>query len=399
MNLVLKIVEGPNKGAEIALVEGVTITLGKSDECDVVLADPMLPDEPMKIETSSDSVSVDGSVLESFHVLTAGATSFAVGPADSPWSELVWPKKEAPTEEVAEAAQEEATPAKAETPPPPAEQESEEKPKKRGVGCIVWLLIAFLLIAIAAVLCWLFWKDVRPYAEKIYAKCGGEVVVEQKNTVVTGRDAIPSIAEKYGLALTEKDGAPVISGNLKTRRERLAATAEAYDSLPGVELDISDDESFKAAADDAVFTLTEGAIRVFSATNRVLALSGASMSSASLLRTLKALNQDLPKLKGIDTSRVVVSPEAVAAVKSEDSDDAAPPSNVASASQAAPVAPKKNVLSFPVCGILTKPYPCLVMRDGSRVLEGASIGANVIMKIDADSVTVTNSAGRFVWKP
>ena len=54
---------------------------------------------------------------------------------------------------------------------------------------------------------------------------------------------------------------------------------------------------------------------------------------------------------------------------------------------------------FPVCGILTVPYPCLVMRDGKRVFEGASIGDSVILKIDADSVTVTNSAGRFEWKP
>ena len=55
--------------------------------------------------------------------------------------------------------------------------------------------------------------------------------------------------------------------------------------------------------------------------------------------------------------------------------------------------------ALPVCGILTKPYPCLVMRDGTRVLEGAPLGGNVILKIEADAVTVTNSAGRFVWKP
>ena len=43
MNFLLKIVEGPNKGAEIALVEGVAVTLGKGDDCDIVLADPTLP--------------------------------------------------------------------------------------------------------------------------------------------------------------------------------------------------------------------------------------------------------------------------------------------------------------------------------------------------------------------
>ena len=47
MNFIIKIVEGPNRGAEIALPEGVAVTLGKSDACDVVLADSTLPDEPL----------------------------------------------------------------------------------------------------------------------------------------------------------------------------------------------------------------------------------------------------------------------------------------------------------------------------------------------------------------
>ena len=39
------------------------------------------------------------------------------------------------------------------------------------------------------------------------------------------------------------------------------------------------------------------------------------------------------------------------------------------------------------------------MRDGTRVMEGAALGGNVILRIDADEVTVTNSMGKFVWKP
>ena len=54
MNFILKIVEGPNKGAEIALVEGVAVTLGKDDACDVVLADPTLGEAPLKVEASAE---------------------------------------------------------------------------------------------------------------------------------------------------------------------------------------------------------------------------------------------------------------------------------------------------------------------------------------------------------
>ena len=37
MNFVLKIVRGANAGAEIALPEDVAVSLGKSDDCDIVL--------------------------------------------------------------------------------------------------------------------------------------------------------------------------------------------------------------------------------------------------------------------------------------------------------------------------------------------------------------------------
>ena len=60
---------------------------------------------------------------------------------------------------------------------------------------------------------------------------------------------------------------------------------------------------------------------------------------------------------------------------------------------------RKGAPVLPVCGILTTPYPCLVMRDGRRIMEGAPLGDGVIVEIGADSVTITNSAGRFTWKP
>ena len=55
--------------------------------------------------------------------------------------------------------------------------------------------------------------------------------------------------------------------------------------------------------------------------------------------------------------------------------------------------------SLPVCGILTEPYPCLVLRDGRRILEGAPVGDLIVQKIEADSVSLTNSLGRIEWKP
>jgi len=39
------------------------------------------------------------------------------------------------------------------------------------------------------------------------------------------------------------------------------------------------------------------------------------------------------------------------------------------------------------------------MKNGTRIMEGSAVGESVILKIGADSVTITNSTGMFEWKP
>ena len=408
MSFILKIVEGPNRGAEIALVEGVAVTLGKGDECDIVLADSTLPEEPLSIEANGDAVSVNGEQLEQFAVKTLGATSFAVGPADAPWGELKWPAKgeisrkdaepqgkETQAEEThgEEDLRDSATPReeKADAPEP-------EKKKHGRLGCLVVLVLLVLLLGVLA---WLFRATVRPYAEKVLAYARESLHVGGGTGGAGMGAALPmtlsEVASSYGLELEENDGQAKLSGNLKTRAERLRATAEAYEARPGVDLDLSDDESFRASADDALFTITEGAIKAVAATNRVLSIAGTSPSPFALKRILESLSADLPKLRDIDATGVAYG-MVPGNEKSEegDGDDGETPIGVFHARRRTS---KAKEPSLPVCGILTAPYPCLVMRDGSRVLEGAALGGNVIVKIEADAVTVTNATGRFTWKP
>ena len=402
MSFILKIVEGPNRGAEIALVEGVAVTLGKGDECDIVLADSTLPEEPLSIEASDDAVTVNGERLEQFAVKTLGATSFAVGPADSPWGELKWPeKKELGGEAVRQLGGEETAQPPAEptiqTPDHPT-TEPPNHPTKRRHGCLGCLVVVVLLVLLLAALAWLFRATVRPYAEKALAYARESLHfgsgADGEGTGAVRAMTLSEVASSYGLELEENDGLAKLSGNLKTRAERLRATAEAYEARPGVDLDLSDDESFKASADDALFTITEGAIKVVAATNRVLSIAGTSSSPFALKRILESLNNDLPKLRDVDAAGVVYG--KVPGNAADDNDDG---EALIGLSHAKRRAAKAKDPSLPVCGILTTPYPCLVMRDGSRVLEGASLGGNVIVKIEADAVSVTNATGRFTWKP
>ena len=137
-------------------------------------------------------------------------------------------------------------------------------------------------------------------------------------------------------------------------------------------------------------------MKVVAATNRVLSIAGKSSSPSVLKRILESLNADLPKLRGVDATGVAYGMPA--GNEESDRDDYEMPIGVIHANRRASKAKAKEP-SLPVCGILTTPYPCLVMRDGSRVLEGAALDGNVIVKIEADAVTVTNATGRFTWKP
>ena len=163
MNFVLKIVEGPNRGAEIALVEGVAVTLGKGDECDIVLADSTLPEEPLSIEANGDAVSVNGEQVEQFAVKTLGATSFAVGPADAPWGELKWPAKGEISRKDAEPQGKETQAEEAhgeedlrDSATPREEKADAPEPEKKKHGCLGCLVVLVLLVLLLGVLAWLF---------------------------------------------------------------------------------------------------------------------------------------------------------------------------------------------------------------------------------------------------
>ena len=403
MSFLLKIVEGPNKGAEAALVDGVAVTLGKGDECDIVLADPSMPDSPIKIETSADGVAVDGELLEPLHVMTIGDTSFAIGPAERAWGKLVWPASEEAGEKPTEA------PAVAEETAP--KEEPPSKDAKKPHGCLVSIVVLAILAGILAGFAWYYrewlmpkmepyrpqakaaWGWTKGNAKTAYGWCrdryqGLSGKLDQADEAVEPErdpaELIAEIASRYGLDVSDDDGGIAITGNLKTRAERLSATAEAYAAMPLVELNLSDDETLKTTVEDTLTLIGENDLRVRAVTNRVAVLDGkCSDFSVVVMR----LSQEVPKLTHIDSSAVHRTASPVATVA--DNGPAAITRPVAR-----PETPK-----LPVCGILTTPYPCLVTRSGARIMEGATFGEWTVKKIGSDSVELENATGRLVWRP
>ena len=400
MSFLLKIVEGPNKGAEIALVEGVAVTFGKTDDCDIMLADATFPDSPVRLEATPTGVTVDGAALANFHVRTIGSTAFAVGPADAPWGDLTWPVREE-------------TPPPAPEPPKDVAAESPAPPTRRRRGCFGCLVVIILVAILLAVLGWFFRDQARPCAEKVWRMASGSAGESRNGSAGTAEtsgvctnETLPQLVARYVLAETNRNGNTVYVGNFATRAERLSATARIYAAQPGVELDLSDGETLKTAVADTLALVGERTLSVVAVTNRTAVLVG---RTANLRRTLEAISADVPKLVNVDVAGVKIvrvdpeppraslprasSPPEALTVADVDSDN----DDSGDEDPEKPVAPPR--VDLPVCGILTTPYPCLVLRDGARIMEGASIGDNVVLKIAADSVTLTNATGRFVWKP
>ena len=60
---------------------------------------------------------------------------------------------------------------------------------------------------------------------------------------------------------------------------------------------------------------------------------------------------------------------------------------------------KSSAPKMPVVGVVTVPYPCIVLKDGSRVTEGAEFGGFIIDKIGADTIRIKGPEGVFEWRP
>ena len=166
MNVLLKIVQGPNAGAEIAVAEGMTVSLGKGDSCDILLADQSLADVACELEVSAERVRMllPGGAeerLEPFVVKFLGeTTAIAIGPETGAWGELVWPARGSVATETESSGAAEVN----ETAESAAESTEENKEKRKrhfGCGCIVALALLVPVFFVALVfLLWPFRSSV-----------------------------------------------------------------------------------------------------------------------------------------------------------------------------------------------------------------------------------------------
>lgn len=405
MNWLLKIVEGPLKGAEVALVDGRRVSLGSDDACDIVVGDAALAAQACELDVSGTGVTVltpDGAAtaLKPFEVRTFGTTAFAVGPVDQPWGDLVYPPPEAPDAPVPAPSEPSAEPEAAE--PPPAEAEA--APKRRH-GCLGTLLVLLLLLvgALALLHCCRAsiearWPQVARFRAEVESAVQGQWGrwfgrARPASVPVAKGPSLPELAAQHGLALVETNGVRLLAGNVRRRTERLAIRALALADDPSVQFNLTDDETLRASADELLFVVTEGALKATAASNRVVTLAGYAPSAAKLERALRALAADVPGIERVETKAVQVGGPAPAGTVAAEVAPDAPKGGRPRAGQE-----RKRTVE-PIAGILMHPYPCVVLRTGLRLAEGAQIGTATIVRIEADSLILRDGKTEFAWRP
>lgn len=405
MNWLLKIVEGPLKGAEVALVDGRRVSLGSDDACDIVVGDAALAAQACELDVSGTGVTVltpDGAAtaLKPFEVRTFGTTAFAVGPVDQPWGDLVYPPPEAPDAPVPAPSEPSAEPEAAE--PPPAEAEA--APKRRH-GCLGTLLVLLLLLvgALALLHCCRAsiearWPQVARFRAEVESAVQGQWgrwfgTARAPSVPVAKGPSLPELAAQHGLALVETNGVRQLAGNVRRRTERLAIRALALADDPSVQFNLTDDETLRASADELLFVVTEGALKATAASNRVVTLAGYAPSAAKLERALRALAADVPGIERVETKAVQVGGPAPAGTVAAEVAPDAPKGGRPRAGQE-----RKRTVE-PIAGILMHPYPCVVLRTGLRLAEGAQIGTATIVRIEADRLILRDGKTEFAWRP
>ena len=331
MPKILKILTGPQEGAELELDAGIALRIGTDDSCDIVLVDAMAPAQARELVMEGDDVSVtaaaerifagdaalpvgEKTALPDYTILTIGSTRCAVGDADKPWPPLRWipldvllAEKPQPEQEAEKSAEESADKPEQEEAPLSREQlekidelQSQKRAKRgRGFAILSWLI----LILICAAGMWFtgrhVWKIAAP-KEKEEAKDVAE------NAHKTRLEKLRERAEALGLTIEEEEDGSIrrIAGNVpKTSQRTVIEQIVKYD-CPQVICEMTDDETLARSVKELVWGLTEGRLQLVSLKDRVAKIMGMTNSEEEWNTIVDNIRHDIPRLASVESDVV-----------------------------------------------------------------------------------------------
>ena len=327
MPKILKILTGPQEGAELELDVGIALRIGTDDSNDIVLVDAMAPAQALELVMEGDDVSVtaaaerlfagdavlpvgEKTILPDYTILTIGSTRCAVGDADKPWPPLRWipldvllaektqPKEDEKTEEPKQPEQEEA-PLSREQVEKLDELQSQKRAKRgRGFAMISWLL----LILICAAGMWFTGRHVWNLA----APKNAETVEISENAHKTRLEKLREKAEALNLTLEEDEDGNLtrISGNVPKTSQRTSIEQIVKYDCPNVVCEMTDDETLARSVKELVWGLTEGRLKLVGLKDRVAKLMGMTNNEEEWKTIVDNIRHDVPRLATVESDVV-----------------------------------------------------------------------------------------------
>ena len=327
MPKILKILTGPQEGAELELDAGIALRIGTDDSNDIVLVDAMAPAQALELVMEGDDVSVmaaaerlfagdaalpvgEKTALPDYTILTIGSTRCAVGDADKPWPPLRWipldvllaektqPKEDEKTEEPKQPEQEEA-PLSREQVEKLDELQSQKRAKRgRGFAMISWLL----LILICAAGMWFTGRHVWNLA----APKNAETVEISENAHKTRLEKLREKAEALNLTLEEDEDGNLtrISGNVPKTSQRTSIEQIVKYDCPNVVCEMTDDETLARSVKELVWGLTEGRLKLVDLKDRTAKLMGMTNSEEEWKTIVDNIRHDVPRLATVESDVV-----------------------------------------------------------------------------------------------
>lgn len=243
---VLKLLSGPQQGAEAQLTDGTSYLIGSDDECDIVLQAKLVAPRHLMLAIEQGRIHLDvqeqpvvvgnrnlspgqAADFPTGAVVRLGEVCIGVGPENTDWSQAVLPDVEkAPEKTIDRDAMGEVEPGEPplSSPPPTqdAQKESPAQPAKPRSSAKSWLALGGIMFAALALVAW--WK---PFNEWLNPGAAMEEAVSESSAV----EKTQAIIKKVGLQdisiTVHPDGGVILTGYCETRevKNRLTAALQA----------------------------------------------------------------------------------------------------------------------------------------------------------------------------
>lgn len=313
---ILKILSGPNAGAEVELPPG-DIVIGNGDECDIILADSAMAARHVLLRLAEQGVTAtpldgvvvvdgnplqaEGAVINDFVLFTIGGTHICLGPANAPWPSIALPSLVERSETAPSSpddAQVATTPLQV-APSPlqmPENQPAARAPAARRLVPVLASIVVILVLAGAFLL-------------------GRGEVPSTPGSRVAQRLRQQGFSE---LHVVEAEGAVTISGTIETRsrRQLLDDTLAGIVPEPKLQINVTEDMASSLQTSAAKQGMT---LKVANIGGNTLRVTGylrdeAAMSQFTMLS--EAIRKNVADIRMQTTDWKTLEPEIVRILKS-----------------------------------------------------------------------------------